>query len=117
MPGGSGPGRPSTPPRVLRIRDDGREQDRKGGAVQGRRKEYPLTLPMIFHRAVELFGDKRILTASPRGLEDTTYADWGERTRRLGGVLDDLGVTDDGRVGTFAWNTERHFALYFAVPC
>ena len=80
-------------------------------------QEYPLTLPMIFHRAVELFGDKRILTASPRGLEDTTYADWGERTRRLGGVLDDLGVTDDGRVGTFAWNTERHFALYFAVPC
>ena len=45
-------------------------------------QEYPLTLPMIFHRAVELFGDKRILTASPRGLEDTTYADWGEHEPR-----------------------------------
>src|SRR4029077_8867353 len=32
-------------------------------------------------------------------------------------VLDDLGVSADGRVGTFAWNTARHLELYFAAPC
>ena len=36
---------------------------------------------------------------------------------RLGGVLDDLGISADGRVGTFAWNTARHLELYFAAPC
>ena len=32
-------------------------------------------------------------------------------------MLDALGVSPDGRVGTFAWNTARHLELYFAVPC
>jgi fatty-acyl-CoA synthase len=32
-------------------------------------------------------------------------------------VLDDLGISADGRVGTFAWNTARHLELYFAAPC
>jgi fatty-acyl-CoA synthase len=32
-------------------------------------------------------------------------------------VLDTLGVPADGRVGTFAWNTARHLALYWAAPC
>jgi fatty-acyl-CoA synthase len=32
-------------------------------------------------------------------------------------VLDDLGVSPDGRVGTFAWNSARHLELYFGVPC
>ncbi|MFT5530208.1 MAG: fatty-acyl-CoA synthase [Candidatus Poriferisodalaceae bacterium] len=32
-------------------------------------------------------------------------------------MLDDLGVSSDGRVGTFAWNTDRHLELYFAAPC
>ena len=34
-----------------------------------------------------------------------------------GGVLDDLGISEDGRVATFAWNTARHLELYFAAPC
>jgi fatty-acyl-CoA synthase len=51
------------------------------------------------------------------GLERTTYGEWAERTRRLGGVLDNLGISADGRVATFAWNTARHLELYFAAPC
>ena len=47
----------------------------------------------------------------------TTYGEWAERTRRLAGVLDELGISADGRVGTFAWNTARHLELYFAAPC
>src|SRR5829696_6458217 len=45
------------------------------------------------------------------------YGTYAERTRRLGGVLDTLGISDDGRVGTFAWNTSRHLELWFAAPC
>jgi fatty-acyl-CoA synthase len=78
---------------------------------------FPLTLPHVFHRAERIYGDKRIVTATPGGLERTSYADWAGRTRRLAGALDTLGISPDGRVATFAWNTARHLELYFAAPC
>jgi fatty-acyl-CoA synthase len=83
----------------------------------------PLTLPMIFRRAERLFGDKPLVTAGPKPpdapapVRRASYAEWADRTRRLGGILDQLGVGADGRVGTFAWNSSRHLELYFAAPC
>src|SRR5690606_5214132 len=56
-------------------------------------------------------------TATATGRERSTYGEWADRTRRLGGVLDQLGLSEDARVGTFAWNTARHLELYFAAPC
>jgi fatty-acyl-CoA synthase len=85
--------------------------------MQGLMSPYPLTLPHLFHRAERLFADKGIATATPGGMERTTYGEWAQRTRRLGGVLDALGISDDGRVATFAWNSARHLELYFAAPC
>jgi len=80
-------------------------------------QDVPLTLPHLFGRAETLFFDKELVTATATGIERTDYGTWTERTRRLGGVLDDLGVSDDGRVATFAWNTARHLELYFGIPC
>jgi len=77
----------------------------------------PLSLVHLFDRGTRLFADKEVVTASPAGIQRVTYSEWGERTRRLGGVLDDLGISEDGRVATFAWNTSRHLELYFAPPC
>jgi fatty-acyl-CoA synthase len=85
--------------------------------MQGLMQDVQLTLPHLFERAEKLFFDKTIVTATATGLERTTYGSWAERTRRLGGVLDALGVSADGRVGTFAWNTARHLELYFGIPC
>lgn len=85
--------------------------------MQGQMQSYPLTLVHPFERAERLFGDKPIVSATPTGIQRTTYGEWAERTRRLGGVLDGLGVSADGRVGTFAWNSARHLELYFAAPC
>jgi fatty-acyl-CoA synthase len=85
--------------------------------MQGQMQSYPLTLVHPFERAERLFADKPIVSATPAGRERTTYGEWAERTRRLGGVLDELGVSADGRVGTFAWNSARHLELYFAAPC
>jgi fatty-acyl-CoA synthase len=64
-----------------------------------------------------LFFDKELVTATAIGIERTTYGSWADRTRRLGGVLDDLGISEDGRAATFAWNTARHLELYFGIPC
>jgi fatty-acyl-CoA synthase len=83
----------------------------------GLMSSYPLTLPHLFYRAERLFGEKTITTLTATGKERTTYADWAQRTRRLGGALDALGISEDGRVATFAWNSARHLELYFASPC
>ncbi|TWD80977.1 fatty-acyl-CoA synthase [Kribbella amoyensis] len=79
-------------------------------------QDYQLSLDTIFRRAEQFFGDKTVHTGGPAPTT-LTYAEWAERTRRLGGVLDTLGISPDGRVGTFAWNSGRHLELYFAAPC
>ena len=80
-------------------------------------QDVPLSISHLFDRAEKYFPHKEIVTAAAGGLERTTYGQWAERTRRLGGVLDQLGISADGRVATFAWNTARHLELYFAAPC
>ena len=85
--------------------------------MQGLMQDYPLSQVHLFARAERLFPGKEIVTATATGRERTTYGTWAERTRRLGGVLDNLGISSDGRVATFAWNTARHLELYFAAPC
>ena len=85
--------------------------------MKGLMQDGPLVLTNLFDRAEKLFPEKEIVTATATGTERETYGEWAERTRRLGGVLDDLGISADGRVATFAWNTARHLELYFAAPC
>jgi fatty-acyl-CoA synthase len=85
--------------------------------MKGLMQETPLTIVHLFDRAEKYHRSKTITTATATGKDVITYGDWAERTRRLGGVLDDLGISPDGRVATFAWNTARHLELYFAAPC
>ncbi len=86
--------------------------------MQGLMQDVPLSLAHVFGRAERFWADRVIVTVTATGArERTTYGDWALRTRRLAGVLDDLGISADGRVGTFAWNSARHLELYFAAPC
>lgn len=80
-------------------------------------QDTPLTISHLFDRAERYHGHKQVVTATASGRERIGYAEWALRTRRLAGVLDALGVSNDGRVGTFAWNSQRHLELYFAAPC
>ncbi len=79
-------------------------------------QDFGLTLDSIFRRAEQFYPDRTVVTGGPAPVR-TTYGEWAGRTRRLGGVLDTLGISADGRVGTFAWNSGRHLELYFAAPC
>jgi fatty-acyl-CoA synthase len=85
--------------------------------MQGLMQPFPLTLPHLFHRAERLFADGEVVTVTGNGRERVRYGEWAERTRRLGGALDSLGIGEDARVATFAWNSTRHLELYFAGPC
>jgi fatty-acyl-CoA synthase len=85
--------------------------------MQGTMQDRPLTLDGFVDRAARLSPDKEIVTATVTGVDRVTHGEWADRTHRLAGVLDDLGISADGRVATFAWNTARHLELYFAAPC
>jgi fatty-acyl-CoA synthase len=85
--------------------------------MEGLMQQYPLTLSGVFRRAERMFATKPLVTATHSGRDRRDYGAWADRTRRLGGALDQLGVSADGRVATFAWNSTRHLELYFAAPC
>jgi fatty-acyl-CoA synthase len=78
-------------------------------------QDRPLTIPTLLTRAERSFGHKRVITG---GAEDTiaTWSEVAPRVRRLAHALDALDVPEGARVGTFAWNSQRHVELYLAIP-
>ncbi len=86
--------------------------------MHGLMMEYPLTIDRILEHARRLYGHKRIMTKMPNGtLHQYTFADFYRRVKRLGNLLEALGVEVGDRVGTFAWNNFQHLELYFGIPC
>jgi fatty-acyl-CoA synthase len=82
----------------------------------GLMQDVPLTTNWIFERGERFYGGKTVVTKTATGVERSTFADVAAETRRIAAALDALGISPDGRVATFAWNTARHLALYFAIP-
>ena len=89
------------------------------GAIEGlMQDDFPLTLHHILRRL--RYSDPRaeVVTLGEGGARTRmTFAESAERIDRLARVLARLGVQQGDRVGTFAWNNQRHFELYFAIPC
>ncbi|HXP38237.1 MAG TPA: long-chain fatty acid--CoA ligase, partial [Solirubrobacteraceae bacterium] len=50
-------------------------------------------------------------------VQRASHAAVTERVDRLARALVGLGVEPGDRVASFAWNNQRHFELYFAIPC
>jgi fatty-acyl-CoA synthase len=90
-----------------------------GGALAGlMQDDFPLTLHHIRRRMKTCSPDAEVLTLREPGIvERHSFAETSERVDRLARVLGGLGVEQGQRVGTFAWNNQRHFELYFAIPC
>jgi fatty-acyl-CoA synthase len=82
----------------------------------GLMQDTPLTTNWIAARARQYYGDKEIVTRTVSGVERTTIAEVLDDAGRIGAYLDSVGVSPDGRVGTFGWNTARHLALYVGIP-
>lgn len=86
-------------------------------AIDNLMMNYPLTLTHFFERSRRLFPKKTIATRMPGAPPFRyTYADFADRTMRLGGLLKALGIRKGDRVATFAWNSHRHLELYWAAP-
>lgn len=80
--------------------------------------EYQMRLTNFIDRARRLFPHKEIVSREADGeIVRNTYLDEYKRICRLANALGKLGIKRGDAVGSFAWNTHRHYELYFAVPC
>src|SRR3954468_482397 len=79
--------------------------------------DFQLTIQHILDRMRNIYGDSEVVTLTDSGTERATYREVAERVDRLAGALESLGVQHCDRVATFAWNSQRHLEVYYAVPC
>jgi fatty-acyl-CoA synthase len=80
--------------------------------------DFPLTLHHIRRRMTAGSPDAEIASVSEPGVvERFSFGDTSARIDRLARALSRLGIEQGQRVATFAWNNQRHFELYFAIPC
>ncbi len=86
--------------------------------LRGLMMDYPLTLNTIVEHANRMTPRKTIKTRLPDGAwHEYSYAEFHRRVRRLGNVLEALGLKPGDRAATFAWNNYQHLEFYFGIPC
>jgi len=81
--------------------------------------DFPLTLNHIRGRLATCNHGAEVVTLGADGssVQRASHAEVSARVDRLARALQALGIRAGDRVGTFAWNNQRHLELYFAVPC
>jgi fatty-acyl-CoA synthase len=86
--------------------------------LPGLMQDFPLTVHHIRRALRANRPEARVATlVQPDVIEHSTFGETADRVDRLARVLGKLGVEQGDRVATFAWNNQRHFELYFAIPC
>jgi acyl-CoA synthetase (AMP-forming)/AMP-acid ligase II len=78
--------------------------------------EQPLLVSRCLTHAANYHSDTEIVSRSAEGpIHRYTYADAERRSRQLARALLRLGIEPGDRIATLAWNTWRHFELYYGI--
>jgi fatty-acyl-CoA synthase len=84
--------------------------------LKGQMMDRPLLVSSLIDYAAEVHATTPIVTATVEGpLHRQNFAETRARVARLANMLRRLGVCPGDRIATLAWNTHRHFELYFAI--
>jgi fatty-acyl-CoA synthase len=84
--------------------------------MQGLMMDQQLLISTLLRHADRHHGAVEIVTKTVEGaIHRYTYRDAHARARRLANALKKLGIGEQDRVATLAWNTYRHFEIYYAV--
>src|SRR5579872_2453216 len=76
----------------------------------------PLMISSLLSYGAQWHSDVEIVTRTVEGpIHRYGYGEAARRAARLANALRALGVKPGERVATFAWNTYRHFELYYGV--
>ena len=84
--------------------------------MQGLMSERPLLVSSIIKHAAVFHRDTEIVSRTAEGgTHRYTYGEAERRSKQLARALRRLGIGPGDRVGTLAWNTYRHFELYYGI--
>src|SRR5438094_1873930 len=84
--------------------------------MHGLMSDRPLLVSSIITHAAIYHRDTEIVSRTVEGpIHRYTYAEAERRSKRLARALLRLGIRPGDRVGTLAWNTFRHFELYYGI--
>ena len=84
--------------------------------MHGLMMDMPLLISGLLQHADRHHGDTEIVSKTVDGsVHRYTYRDAHARARKLAGALQRLGVQPGERIATLAWNSYRHFEIYYAV--
>lgn len=82
----------------------------------GNMQDGQLLISGLIEHAETYHRDSQIISRTVEGpIHRYTLKDAANRSRKLANALDKLGLKQGDVVGTLAWNTFRHFELYFGV--
>ncbi|MBI3744575.1 MAG: AMP-binding protein, partial [Chloroflexi bacterium] len=82
----------------------------------GLQMDMPLMISGLIEHAALYHGDTEIVARTIEGgLHRYDYAQAHARTKQLAQALIRLGIRPGDRVGTLAWNTHRHFEMFYGV--
>lgn len=88
-------------------------QNLQSGSMQ----QFPLMISSILQYAATAHGDREIVSRPvDEPLWRYNYAALAERAGRAASMIRRLGIGPGDFVSTLAWNTHRHYELFFAVP-
>ena len=84
--------------------------------MRGLMMDRPLLISGLIQYAAEYHGDTEIVTRTVEGpIHRYTYRDAEDRSKQIANALKRLGIGVGDRVATLAWNTYRHFELYYGI--
>jgi len=82
----------------------------------GMMMDRPLLISHLIEFGARHHGGTEIVTRTIEGpIHRYTYAEAHERSKQVSNALTRLGIKLGDRVATLAWNTYRHFELYFGI--
>ena len=82
----------------------------------GQMMQAPLLISALSAHAARYHADTKIVSVNTGGGVEVT--NWGEvdaNARRLASALSSLGLSQQARCGTIAWNNRRHLEIYFGT--
>jgi fatty-acyl-CoA synthase len=84
--------------------------------LKGLMQNSPLMISSAIEYARVVHGSQPFVTRTVEGpIHHSTYGEIAGRVSQLAHALDELGVKTSDRLATVAWNTQRHFELYYGI--
>src|SRR5690606_13335918 len=82
----------------------------------GLMQDRPLLISSLIDHAATFHPHAEIVSRTIEGpIHRTTYGAVQRRAKQVANALKSLGIQHTDRIGTLAWNTYRHFELYYGV--